>query len=110
MEHFDQNQILHSNQHGFRKKRSCESQLIITLNDIASSFDNGKQIDSILLDFSKAFDKVDHKKLILKLRYYGVNGKTIMWIKDFLHNRSQKVIVNGKESAPKAVLSGVAKG
>ena len=110
MEHFDQNQILHSNQHGFRKKRSCESQLIITLNDIASSFDNGKQIDSILLDFSKAFDKVDHEKLILKLEYYGINGKIIMWIRNFLYNRTQKVVVNGNESSSKCVLSRVPQG
>ena len=56
--HFDQFGILHDSQHGFRKGRSCESQLILTIHDLAKGLDDGSQIDVVLLDFSKAFDKV----------------------------------------------------
>ena len=110
MGHFEKNHILHDNQHGFRKKRSCETQLLTTFNDLVQSYDEGKQIDSILLDFSKAYDKVDHEKLIVKLKFYGVNSKIVIWIKNFLYKRTQKVLVNGKESPSECVLSGVPQG
>jgi hypothetical protein len=63
--------ILHENQHGFRAKRSCESQLLMTTDDIAKHLDQGKQVDVGILDFSKAFDKVPHIRLSKKLQYYG---------------------------------------
>ena len=58
MKHLDFHNILSDNQHGFRKEQSCESQLILTIQDLASGLEDGEQIDAILLDFSKAFDKV----------------------------------------------------
>ena len=61
-------------QHGFRRKRSCESQLILVINELAKSLNNGDQIDVILLDFQKAFDKVPHEKLLIKLQQYGITG------------------------------------
>ena len=64
MKHLQNNNILTDLQHGFRKNRSCETQLIKTVNDLAKSMNHGEQIDSILLDFSKAFDKVCHRKLL----------------------------------------------
>lgn len=63
--HLDKNSIITDAQHGFRKKRSCETQLILTINDLASELDRGGQTDTILLDFSKAFDKVPHQRLLL---------------------------------------------
>ena len=72
IQHFDSNNILTDTQHGFRKKRSCETQLIATIHDLAKGLNDGQQIDSILLDFSKAFNKVCHRKLCLKLEHYGV--------------------------------------
>ena len=65
----DSTDILTETQHGFRKKYSCVSQLILTIQDLAESLNEANQIDSILLDFSKAFDKVDHNKL----EHYGGN-------------------------------------
>ena len=65
--HLSQNKILHDSQHGFRSKRSCETQLVINIQDLAKSLTDGNQIDIILLDFSKAFDKVPHQRLIHKL-------------------------------------------
>jgi hypothetical protein len=67
-------------QHGFRKKRSCESQLILTIQDLAAGLNSKSQIDAILLDFSKAFDKVSHERLAPKLHHYGVRGNTLSWI------------------------------
>ena len=66
-----------------------------------------EQIDSILLDFSKAFDKVSHRKLLLKLEHYGIRGRNLQWIKKFLENRTQKVAVAGVTSSVSAVTSGV---
>ena len=66
--------------------------------------------DGILLDFSKAFDKVPHKRLALKLDHYGVRGNTLSWIKSFLADRTQKVVLNGKQSETIPVTSGVPQG
>ena len=57
-----------------------------------------RDTDTIYLDFSKAFDKVDHALLIRKLQLYGIGGKLLVWIKAFLSNRKQKVVVNGMVS------------
>ena len=87
MGHFDRNKILTNNaQHGLRKKRSCESQLIVTIHDIASKLEKDSQVVIILLDSAKAFDKVPHHHLLHKFEYYGVNPKTNRWIRSFLEN------------------------
>ena len=96
MNFFENNQILCDQQHGFRKHRSCESQLLTIVQDLASGLDNSQQIDAILLNFSKAFDKVPHQRLLIKLEHYGVRGTILQWIKFFLSNRTQKVVVEGK--------------
>jgi hypothetical protein len=85
-------------QHGFRSKRSCETQLVISIQDLAKSLADGTQIDIILLDFSKAFDKVPHQRLIHKLNYYGIRDKNLNWITDFLGNK-QQVLLNGITSS-----------
>jgi len=63
-----------------------------------------------VMDFSKAFDKVSHQKLAWKLHRYGICGKTNAWISAFLHNRSQKVVIDGESSSTAAVDSGVPQG
>ena len=70
----------------------------------------GKQTDLILLDFSKAFDKVAHEELISKFHFYGVRGKTLSWVKDVLDSHSQAVVLNGVKSDKIAVSSGVHQG
>jgi hypothetical protein len=70
------------------RRRSCETQLIITIDSIAKSIANGEQVDVILLYFSKAFDKVPHQRLLHKLDYYGVRGANWRWIQDFLAKRT----------------------
>ena len=64
MKHAEANSILNNNQHGFRARRSTETQLILTVDDIAKQLDGGKIVDMAILDFTKAFDKVPHKRLI----------------------------------------------
>ena len=110
MKHLDAHQILTDQQHGFRKKRSCESQLILTLQDLASALEENEQIDAILLDFSKAFDKVSHQRFAIKLHHYGIRGHLLKWIQSFLANRSQQVMVEGHASTPAPVTSGVPQG
>ena len=110
MNHLIKNKILCDNQHGFRKYRSCESQLIVTVNDLAKNLDYGEQTDVILLDFAKAFDKVNHSSLVKKLNHYGIRNNTLLWLTDFLSNRSQQVMIDGALSDPAPVLSGVPQG
>ena len=108
--HLSSNNILTSQQHGFREKLSCETQLVEVMHDWSSTLDNTGQVDVILLDFSKAFDKVSHPKLLYKLQYYGIRGQTLSWIKAFLSNRTQEVSVNGTHSSSIQVTSGVPQG
>ena len=76
IKHFEKHKILNDNQHGFTKKRSCETQLLSTIQEIASSTAKGKQVEVILLDFEKAFDKVTLSRLLYKLDHYGVIDNT----------------------------------
>ena len=98
--HFERNNILTDCQHGFRKHISCETQLILTINDLSRGLNDKQQIDAILLDFSKAFDRVPHQRLLLKLKHYGVRGNILSWIEDFLSARTQEVIIEGSKSSP----------
>ena len=88
MDHLEEHNILTDAQHGFRCKRSCETQLIATIQKIARGLSEGKQLDVILLGFAKAFDKVPHQRLLYKLNYYGVRGQTLSWIESFLRDRA----------------------
>ena len=72
--HLDNHDLLAETQFGFRKRRSCESQLLLTINDLAEGLRDKHQIDTILLDFSKAFDRVPHERLLQKFHHYGVRG------------------------------------
>ena len=110
MDYFDTHNILCPQQNGFRSKHNCETQLIGFTQEIADSLDQGQQTDVIAMDFSKAFDKVDYHKLVHKLKHMGVNPCITTWIKDFLHNRSQQVLVENKVSHSLPVLSGAPQG
>ena len=68
---------------------STEQQLLGFVSDMQHSLENSKQTDVLILDFSKAFDKVGHQRLLKKLHYYGIRGKNLAWIGNFLHGRSQ---------------------
>ena len=92
------------------ERRSCETQLIITIQELASSLSAGEQVYVILLDFSKAFDKVPHIRLLNKLNHYGVRGNINQWIRDFFTSRTQQVVLEGATSTTADVLSGVPQG
>ena len=77
------------------KRRSCETQLTTLTDELFKTMQMGKQTDPILLDFSKAFVKVAHEKLIQNLHHNAIRGDTLKWIKDFLDNRRQAVVING---------------
>ena len=110
MGHLDAHHVLVNYQHGFRRGRSCESQLITIVELIARNLDHGKQTDVLLLDFSKAFDTVPHKRLLKKLDHYEICGQLIKRIESWLCRRTQKVVVNGSLSSPVTVTSGVPQG
>ena len=76
------NNLFSNNQFGFIKGRSCQLQLLESLEDCANSLDNGSDTDVIFYDFKKAFDTLSHRKLIHKLDYYGIGGNIVCWIKD----------------------------
>ncbi len=108
--HLENHTILSRFQHGFRQRHSCETQLLITLNDFYKYWDMNKQLDVGVLDFSKAFDTVPHDHLLGKLDYYGINGNVNTWIAQFLKYRTQRVLVDGTMSDAVAVDSGVPQG
>ena len=110
MQHARTHNILYSLQHGFRDKRSCETQLLGFVNDLVNSMHSGAQTDILIMDFSKAFDKVSHRLLVRKLQQYGICGKTNLWINNFLNGRTQSVVLEGESSDSSDVLSGVPQG
>ena len=110
MKHFELYNILTDCQHGFRSKRSTELQLILTIHDIASSLQQNKSIHAAVLDFSKAFDKVPHRRLLIKLERYGIHGNLLSWMESFLTKRVQTVICEGATSTSSPVTSGVPQG
>ena len=110
MKHLESNNLLYEFQHGFRHNRSCETQLVSFINDLAKSYDNGKQTDVIFMDIAKAFDTVPHKRLRSKLQWYGIVGNTYQWISSFLSDRHQKVVIDNVSSHSVTVVSGVPQG
>ena len=93
-----------------KNKLLCGTQLVETVNYLTKSLNHRKQVDSILLDFIKAFDKVCHRKLLLKLKNYGISIKLLNVIGDFLESRTQSVVVRGVQSEQSMVKSGVPQG
>ena len=109
MTHLAQLNILTDVQHGVRNRGGCETQLTLVINHLAEALNNTEQVDTILLGFSKAFDKVNHRKLYIKL-HYGIRCTLLDWFKDFLTGRTQQVVINGEMSSKAVIKSGVPQG
>ena len=110
MKHLDAHNVLVDHQHGSRSNRSCETQLINTIEHLARSIIYRNQTDLLILDFSKAFDTVSHKRLLLKLEYYGIRGHHLNWMQSWLLNRTQQVVLEGEHSEKSNAKSGVPQG
>ena len=108
--HLDGQGFIYELQHGFLEKWSCETQLIMLVEDLARNADFAKHTDLILLGFSKVFDKVNRSKLIWKLHNYGIGSNVLGWICAFLGDQTQRVVVGGEESDSVPVSSGVPQG
>ena len=92
------NNLFADQQHGFVPNRSCVTQLLYVIEEWTSWMDESNNIDTIFLDFQKAFDSVPHERLLSKLKSYGILGKCHTWIQQFLLNRRQRVIVGNEKS------------
>ena len=110
MKYLMENKLLTVKQHGFICGRSTVTQLLKYLDDCAKCVASGKVVDAIYLDFEKAFDTVPHRRLLEKLKAYGIAGEIFYWISDYLRERTQVVLVNGTDSEIGAVSSGVPQG
>ena len=110
MFHMLSNNLFSASQHGFRPGRSCDTQLLEVIEDWTKHLEDSQSVDSVYLDFRKAFDSVPHARLISKLRGYGIQGNLLTWIQSFLTNREQRVAINGAASGWAPVVSGVPQG
>ena len=108
--HIEENQLLSENQHAFRLGRSCITQLVEHIEYILNELHKKNNVDVVYLDFAKAFDKVDHEILLKKVEQFGIKGKILEWIRSFLQNRFQQVLVDGALSRKEKVISGVPQG
>lgn len=87
--------LLYKYQFGFREKHGTDVAMIVLIDKIMSAFNDGEMVLGVFLDFSKAFDTVDHKILLSKLYHYGIRGFALDWFKSYLTDRKQFVSFNG---------------
>jgi hypothetical protein len=110
MDHLLRNDLLANSQHGFMPNKSCCTNLLEFFEKVTSVVDQGSPFDVIFLDFAKAFDKVPKERLLEKLRAHGVRGELLDWVRAWLTDRKQRVVLNGECSSWEEVLSGVPQG
>ncbi|CAB4032925.1 Hypothetical predicted protein, partial [Paramuricea clavata] len=103
-------QIINMYQHGFLQGKSCVTNLLEVLDYIGRILDNGGQVDTVYLDMSKAFDRINHRKRINKLRNFGCGGRLLKWFSSYLTGRRQRVTVLGATSNTLPISSGVPQG
>ncbi len=106
----EDNDIVINEQHGFRNRRSCLTNLLEFFHGIYNNYDNCTPSDVIYLNFQKAFDKVPHERFLTNLQAAGIGANLISWTRDWLTGRNQRVLLNGHYSEWLPVTSGVTQG
>ena len=96
--HLESSTLIKGSQHGFSSGKVCLTNLLIYLEQVTSEIDKGVPVDTLYLDFVKAFDKVPHLRLIEKIAVNGIGGKISKWVKCWLTDRKQRVLVNNATS------------
>ena len=104
------NELITSQQHGFLRGRSCQTNILLCLENWTQILDDGMSVDVAYFDYAKAFDKVSHRLLKLKLKSYGIGGKLLDWIEAWLGDRRQRVVVGDAKSPWLDVVSGTTQG
>jgi hypothetical protein len=110
MDYLERNNLLSENQFGYRNKRSTELASALFIDSIRKSGDKGLLTGAVFLDLSKAFDTLDHSKLLDKLKCFGIKGLAHTWFIDYLFQRSQIVKLGQEVSSPCPLLCGVPQG
>jgi hypothetical protein len=113
LEHLSNENLIAPKQHGFLHalpKKSCTTNLLESYEYMSETLANYQPIDVVYMDFSKAFDRVPHKRLLHKLQAYWIRGQLLAWISDWLMNREQRVVYDWHKAEWKKVLSGVPQG
>ena len=110
LNYLNKNKILYEFQFGFRSGHSTYMPLIVLVDRISNALEKGECVIGLFLDFSKAFDTINHSILFEKLYHYGIRGVALQWFKSYMSNRSQYVFYNGHASCAKTVTCGVPQG
>ena len=110
MSFLDTNRLISEQQHGFVRGRSCQTNILLCLEKWTEVVDGGNSVDVAYFDYAKAFDKVSHRLLLVKLQAYGIDGKLLRWLGNYLENRKQRVVVGNAMSQWLEVVSGTTQG
>ena len=110
MSFLTRNNLITPQQHGFLRGRSCQTNILLCLEKWTEILDEGMSVDVAYFDYAKAFDKVSHRLLKLKLRSYGIGGNLLGWIEAWLGERKQRVVVGDAKSPWLDVVSGTTQG
>ena len=109
-EYFTHNKLFYKSQYGFRYEHSTELASIELVDRVISAFEKKETPLAIYMDLSKAFDTLDHKILLHKLNYYGIQGNELSWFESYLSNRKQYVEIDNTKSDTKLITTGVPQG
>ena len=102
--------LISEQQHGFVRGRSCQTNILLCLEKWTEIVDNGNSVDVAYFDYAKAFDKVSHRLLLIKLKGYGIDGRLLAWLTNYLKDRRQRVVVGDAKSTWLEVVSGTTQG